>query len=65
MVNKVQAGKIDDDVQKLDKAKFIHESDKNCPKGALRIDAKNEPAVERNEVFLIDLLGELYTIKAD
>ena len=31
--DKVRVGNIDDDAEKLLKARFIHESDKNYPKG--------------------------------
>ena len=45
LLNKVQVGNIDDGVKKLLKARFIHESDENCPKDALY--TENEPAVAR------------------
>ena len=64
LLNKVQVGKIDDDVEKLLKARFIQESDENYPKDALRMYAENEPAMKRNDV-LNDVPGELYTIEAD
>ena len=65
LLNKVQVGKIDDDVEKLLKARFIHESDENYPKDALHMYAENEPAMKRNDVALNDVPGELYTIEAD
>ena len=65
LLNKVPAGKIDDDVEKLLKARFIHESDENYPKDALHMYAENEPAMKRNDVVLNDLPGELYTIDSD
>ena len=65
MFNNVQVGKIDDDVEKLLKARFIHESDENYPKDALHMYAENEPAMKRNDVALNDVPGELYTIEAD
>ena len=37
LLNKVQVGNIDDDNEKLLKARFIHESDENYPKDALHI----------------------------
>ena len=64
LLNKVRVGKIDDDVEKLLKARFIHESDKNYPKDALHMYAENGPALKRNDV-LNDLPGALYTIEAD
>ena len=66
MLNKVQVGKIDDDVEKLLKARFIHASDENYSKDALHMYAENEPAMKWNDdVVLNDLPGELYTIEAD
>ena len=41
------------------------ESDENSPKDTLHMYAENEPAMERNEVALNDLPGELYTVDAD
>ena len=64
-LNKVRAGNIDDDAEKLLKAGFLSESDENYPKDALHMYAENEPAVERNEAVLNDLPGELYTVQAD
>ena len=64
-LNKVRAGNIDDDAEKLLKARFISESDENYPKDALHMYAENEPAMERNEAVLNDLPGELYTVEAD
>ena len=55
LLNKVRVGNINNDVGKLLKATFIHEPDKNYPKGALHIYAGNDPSVERNEVVLNDL----------
>ena len=41
LLNKVQVGNIDDDVEKLLKWKFIHESDENYQKDALHMYAEN------------------------
>ena len=65
LLNKVRVGNIDDDLEKLLKAKFMHESDENYPIDALHMYAKNEPAMKRNEAVLNNLPGELYTIGAD
>ena len=65
LLNKVRVGNIDDEVEKLLKARFIHESDENYPVDALHIYAENEAAVKRNEVVLNNLPGELYTIEVD
>ena len=62
-LNKVRDGNIDDDAEKLLKARFI--SDENYPKDALHMYAENEPAMERNEDVLNDLPGELYIVEAD
>ena len=65
MLNKVRVGSIDDDVEKLLKAKFIHESDENYAKEALHMYTENKPAMKRNDAVVNDLLGELFTIEAD
>ena len=52
MLNKVQIGNIDDDVEKLLKARFIHESDENYPKDALHMLSQNELAMRSNETAL-------------
>ena len=64
-LNKVWAGNIDNDAEKLLRARFVSESDENFPKDALHIYAENEPAMERNEAARNDLPGELYTVEAD
>ena len=53
LLNKVQIGNIDDDVQNLLKARFIRESEEKYPKDALHMYAENEPAMKRNEAVLI------------
>ena len=65
MLNKFQVGNIDDDVEKLLRARFIHKSNENSPKDTLHMYAENEPAIERNDAVLNDLPCELYTIEAD
>ena len=62
LLNKVRVGNIDDDLEKLLKARFIHESDENYPIDVLHMYAKNKPAMKRNEAVLNNLPGELYTI---
>ena len=47
----VPVGNIDDDVDKLFKARFIHKSDENHPKYALHY-AENESTMKRNEAVL-------------
>ena len=64
LLNKVRVGNIKTDVEKLLKARFIHESDKSYPRNALDMYAEIAPAVKRNEVVLNDLPGEFYTIEA-
>ena len=63
LLNKVWVGNIDD-VEKLLKARFIHESDENYPRYALHMFAENEPTKKRNEAVLNELPHELYTIEA-
>ena len=41
LLNKVRVGNIDDDVEKLLKTTFIHESNENYPKDALQMYAEN------------------------
>ena len=65
MLNKVRIGNIDDDVEDLLKARFIHESDENYPEDALHMYAENEPAMKTNEAVLNELPGELYIIEAN
>ena len=62
-LNKVGVGNIDNDVEKLLKARFMHESDENYPKGPLHMYAENEPAMKRNDAVQNDLFDELYTIE--
>ena len=64
MLNKFRVGNIDDDDEKLLKARFIHESDENYPKDALHMYSENEPAMKRNNAVLNDLPGDLYKIEA-
>ena len=65
LLNKARVGNIDDDVEKLLKARFIHEYGENYSKDAWHMIAENEPAMKRNEAVLSDLPGELYTIEAN
>ena len=65
LLNKVQIGNIDDDVQNLLKARFIRESEEKYPKDALHMYAENEPAMKRNEAVLNQLPGELYITEAN
>ena len=62
MQNKVRAGNIDDDAEKLLKVRVISESDVNYPKDVLHMYTENKPAMERNEAVLNDLPGELYIL---
>ena len=61
LLNKVRVGNIDDDFEKLLKARFIHESDENYPKNVLHMYAENEPAMKKNDAVLNYLSGKLYT----
>ena len=65
LLNKVRVGNIDDDVQKLFKARFTHESGENYPKDALYMFAENKPAVKRNEAVINLLPGEFYTVEVN
>ena len=65
LLNKVRVGKIDDGVEKSLKARFTHISNENYSKAALRMHTENTPTMKMYEVVLNDLLGELYTIKAN
>ena len=65
LLNKVRVGNINADVEKLFKARFIHESDDTYAKYALYMNAEKDPAMKRNDAALNDLSIELYTIEAD
>ena len=65
LLNTIRVGNIDDDVEKLLKARLIHKSDENFPKDPVQMYAENEPAMERSDTVLNDLPGELYTIHGD
>ena len=64
-LNKVRVCNIDDDVGKLIKEGLIHKSDKNYPKDALHMYVETEPAMERSDAVLNDLLGKLYIIETN
>ena len=67
MLNKVQVGNIEDNIEKLLEARFIPESDENYPEDALHICVEKEIAMTRNEAVLNDLRnrGELYSGEAN
>ena len=65
LLNKVWVGNIDDDVEKLLKARFIHESDENYSKIALHVYEESESAMKKNYAVLNDLPGKLYTIEVN
>ena len=63
MLNKVRVGNVDDDVEQLLRARSVCDSDENYyPKDALHMYAENEAAIGRNEAFLNNLPGELFTL---
>ena len=62
LLNKVRVGKINNDVAKLLKARFKHESEeKYSKKDALNMYVENEHTMKRNYVFLNDLPGVSFT----
>ena len=65
MHNKVWVADTDDDVEKLLKARLIHESEGNYWKDALHMYVENESAMKKNEAVLTDLTGEPYTIESN
>ena len=66
MMNKVQVGNVDDDVEQLLKTRFVSDFDENYyPKDSLHMYAENEPSIGRNEAALNNLSGTFYTTKAD
>ena len=65
MLNKVQIGNINDDIENLLKPRFTRESDKNYPKVPWQMYAENKPAMKRNEAVLNELPGELYITEAN
>ena len=56
---------LDEDVEKLLKVRFIHESDKNYSKNDLQMHVENELAIKKNYAVLNGLLSQVYTIEAD
>ena len=58
LLNKLRVGNIDDEVEKLLKAIFIHEFDENYPVDALHIYVENEPTMKRNEGKIDDSMNE-------
>ena len=48
LLNKIQVGNVDEDVQKQIKERFIEESDINYPENALHMFAENYPTVKHN-----------------
>ena len=64
LLNQVQVGIIDDDVDNLLKARFTHDYDENYLSDALHMYAENEPALKRNEAVLNELPGEPYITEA-
>ena len=63
LLSKVRVGNIDDDIEKLLKTRFIHESDENYPKDSSHMCAENELAMKRNDAVLNNLSDELYRIE--
>ena len=63
LLNEVRIDNMGDDVEKLLKARFIYESDKDYWKVVLHIYTENEPAIKSNDVVLNGLPGEIYTIE--
>ena len=51
-LNKIRAGNVDEDVQKLIGERFIEESDINYPENALHMFAENYPTVKYNRKVL-------------
>ena len=65
MLNEVWVGNINDNVEKLLKARFIGEPGESYAKAALHMHAQNEPLMKRYKAILNDLLDELYTIETN
>ena len=65
LLNKVRVGNINDDVEKLLKAKLMHESDENYLRYSLHMYSENKSAAKINEAVLNDLHGDLYTVEAN
>ena len=53
--HKVRVDNIDDDVEKLLKERFRHESDEHCSKEAFHMYAQTGPTMKRNKAVLNDL----------
>ena len=65
LLNKVRVGEINNDVERLLKTEFIHESNENYANDTLHMYAENECAMKNNDLVLNDLPGEVYKIEAD
>ena len=56
---------LTDDIEKILKARCIHESAENFPKHGLYMNTENESAIKESVAVLCDFLGDLYTIEAN
>ena len=64
LLNKIQVGNVDEDVQKQIRERFIEESDTNYPENVLHVFAENYPTVKHNRKMLDKLPGKMYVINA-
>ena len=65
VLNSVHFGNVDESSEKLLKARFIEQSDKNYPHDALYIYTENAPTVLRNQAVLNNLSGHVYSIRGN
>ena len=64
LLNKIQVGNVDEDVQKQIRERFIEESDTNYPENVLHMLAENYPTNKHNRKMLDKLPGKMYIINA-
>ena len=64
-LTKFESVTLDEDVEKLLRVRFIHESDKNYSKNGLQMHVENELAIKKNYTVLNGLLSQVYTLEAD
>ena len=60
MLKNVRLSIVHENTEKLLKARFIDQSDKDYPHDTLHIHAENAPTVLRNQTVLNNFPGEVY-----
>ena len=63
VLNSARRGIVDENTEKLLKARFINQSEKTYPHDASHMYAENFPPVVRNKTVLKNLSGQVYSIE--